>query len=371
MRSTPTILISSGEMSGDIHAAHLVRRLRERIPGARILAFAGDECRDAGAELLFHYRDYAVLGITGVLANIPHFYRLERALKRNIDKGVDLFIPVDYPGLNLRLAAHARRGGVPVLYYIGPQVWAWGTGRLEKIARTVDRMMLILPFEEPLYREHGVEAEFVGHPFVVDHELPDPLPEGERDGVGLLPGSRVQEVRRILPPLLESQKLMIAADPGLRFTVGRSPAVPESLYHRIIADAGVEVELDDDAVAVMRRSRVLAVASGTATLQAALLETPLAIVYRASALNFFLGRRLVKIPFIGLANVVLGEKVCPEFLQADATARKIAPALLELLEGGGPRDTMVERFRGLRPVLSGGGGCSRVADVAAQLLGDG
>lgn len=340
------------------------------IPGARVLALGGDHCADAGAELLHHYRDYAVLGFTGVLANLPRFFRLERSLKETLKNGVDLFIPVDYPGLNLRLASHAHMLGVPVLYYIGPQVWAWGAGRVDKMARSVDWMAVILPFEVDLYQRRGIPVEFVGHPFVVDHELPEPLPAGERDGVGLLPGSRVQEVQRILPVLLKTANRLSEFHTDLRFTIGRSPVVPERLYRSIIEDVGVPADVDtaDDALAVMRRSRLLLVASGTATLQSALMETPLLIVYKASALNYLLGRRLVTIPNIGLVNVVLGETVCPEFIQGDAVPEHIGQAAIELLEHDAKREDMVGRFRDLRAMLAGGGGCARVAEMAAELL---
>jgi lipid-A-disaccharide synthase len=370
MRSNPTILICAGEMSGDLHAAHLVRHLKARLPGARILAFGGDYCAEAGAELLHHYHDYAVLGVTGVLANLQRFLRLERSLKARLNADVDLFIPVDYPGLNLRLASYAGKRDVPVLYYISPQVWAWGAGRIGKMARSVDRMAVILPFEADLYSQHGIPAEFVGHPFVVDHELPEPLPAGERDGIGLLPGSRVQEVQRILPVLLETANHLSEIHPGLRFTVGRSPVVPEQLYRSIIDDigGGADVNSADDAVAVMRRSRLVLVASGTATLQSALMETPLVVVYKASAVNYFLGRRLVTIPNIGLVNVVLGETVCPEFIQGDAVPERIGNAALALLEDEAKRADTVDRFRDLRTRLSGGGGCARVAEMAAELL---
>jgi lipid-A-disaccharide synthase len=371
MRSAPTILLSSGELSGDLHAAQLVRRIKEKLPDARVLAFAGDRCREAGAELLFHYNDYDVLGVTGVLAGLPRFLSLERSLKAYLNNGVDLFIPVDYPGLNLRLAAYARPRGVPVLYYISPQVWAWGRGRMAKIARTVDRMAVILPFEVEMYRRRGISAEFVGHPLVVDHELPEPLPDGERDGVGLLPGSRSQEVKRILPALVESAKRMREADAGLRFAVAQSPSVPDSLYREILSATGVEARLGGDAVEVMRRSRLLLVASGTATLQGALLKTPLVIVYRASAMNYFLGRRLVKIPHIGLVNVVLGEAVCPEFIQSEAVPERIVPAAKELLEDGPRRSDMVGHFEKLRRMLAGGRGCKRVAEIAVELLESG
>lgn len=368
MRSDPTILISSGEMSGDMHAAQLIRRLRERVPGARIQALGGDCCAEAGAELLFHYRDYAILGFTGVLANIPKLFRLERALKARLRAGVDLFVPVDYPGLNLRLAAYAKKLGIPVLYYISPQVWAWGAGRIEKLARSVDAMAVILPFEEEIYRRRGMRVEFVGHPFVVDHVLPEPLPQSARTGVGILPGSRNQEVERILPVLLRTARTMSAKHPGLEFTVGKSAAVPEATYQAIVTRENVAVDFEGDAVEVMRRSRLLLVASGTATLQSALMETPLVIVYKVSAFNFFLASRLVTLKNIGLVNVILGDAVCPEFVQRGATPARIAPAALELLEDERCSGDMRERFKQLKEMLSGGGGCRRVAQLAKELL---
>jgi len=367
MNSEPTIVLASGEMSGDLHAASLVARLRERMPGARVLAMGGDRCAEAGAELLFHYRDYAILGFTGVLANLPRLFRLERALKKQI-ASADLFIAVDYPGLNLRLAAHARACGVPVLYYISPQLWAWGAGRIDRIAATVDRMAVILPFEESMYRNRGVEAEFVGHPFVVDHELPDPIDEEQRRGVGLLPGSRAQEVRRILPPLLGAAAELSKRHPSMEFTIGRSPAVPVSVYEEILGASRVTAAIDDDAVSVMRRAQVLLVASGTATLQSALLGTPLVIVYRVSPLNYALASRLVKIENIGLVNVVLGERVVPEFVQGRARPPAIAAAARELLESGPAREAMQGRFAALREMLGGGLGCRRVAEMAGELI---
>ena len=182
----PTILVSCGETSGDMHAAVLVERLLERLPGATIVAMGGDRVREAGAELLHHMEDYAVLGFSGILTRLPRFIRLERSLKARLKRGIDLFIPVDYPGLNLRLASYARGLGIPVLYYICPQVWAWGGKRVATIERSVDSLALILPFEERLF--HSIDREFVGHPFVEDHRLPEPLPQSEREGIGLLPG---------------------------------------------------------------------------------------------------------------------------------------------------------------------------------------
>lgn len=366
--AAPTILITCGETSGDIHAANLVKEILRRIPDARVLALGGDRVRAAGAELLHHVDDYAVIGFSAVITNLPKFARLERSLKRTLGAGVDLFIPVDYPGMNLRLAAHAKKLGIPVLYYISPQVWAWGEGRMDKMVKAVDYMAVILPFEEVLYRDRGIPVEFVGHPLVEDQTLPPPTEPGERSGIGLLPGSRPQEVRRILPVLLETAKRIQAERPEERFRIAISSSVPRRIYERLIRQHGVEAELTNDTQHVMQTSSLLLVASGTATLEGALFETPLIIVYRMSMFNYLIARQLVKIDNIGLVNIILGEEICPEFVQIDAKPSSIADRALSLLEDPGERDLMVEKFSTLRSLLSGAGGCRRVAEISEDLI---
>jgi lipid-A-disaccharide synthase len=368
MTDRPTIVLSCGEMSGDLHAGRLVTHLRERLPRHRVVAFGGERCAQAGAELLFHYREYAILGFTGVLASLPRLWRLERALRSRL-RAADLFIGVDYPGLNLRLAAHARRLGVPVLYYISPQVWAWGAGRIPKMARVIDKLAVILPFEEAFFRARGVSAEFVGHPLVVDETPPEPVPWEAREGVGLLPGSRAQEVARILPVQLGAAAHLAARGSADRFVIGRSPAVPRATYERIVVRSGVAAIIDDDAAAVIRRSRLALVASGTATLQTALMETPLVVVYRVSPLNYWLARGLVTVDDIGLVNVVLGKRVAPELVQGAATPSALAAAAATLLDDEAQAEAMRVRFRGLRALLGGGRGSARVAEMAAELVG--
>jgi len=368
MKRAPKILITCGEESGDLHASRLAAEIRKTIPGASILALGGDHLARAGAEILHHVGDYAIMGFSGVIANFHRFASLERRLKKVLDDGVDLFIPVDYPGLNLRLATHARKSGVPVLYYIGPQIWAWGERRVHKLAKCVNRMAVILPFEQPIYEHHGIPAEFVGHPFVEDHSLPEPRSQDERSGVGLLPGSRVQEVQRILPILLRAATLIKATNPNKRFIIGRSMSVPVSTYQEIISRSGLDVDLVDDTIALMQNAELLLVASGTATLQSALLETPLIIVYRVSLLNYLIARRLVKIKNVGLVNILLEEEVCPEFIQRAATPERIAEEAGRILGSDGAREDMVGRFKELRERLTGGGGSRRVAEMSLQLI---
>lgn len=368
MKKRPTILITCGEASGDLHASILIGEILKRIPDARILAFGGEKVREAGAELLFHIDDFsALIGFSGILTNFPKLARLERGLKRALAE-VDLFIPVDYPGLNLRLAERAKQLGVPVLYYIGPQVWAWGKGRVDKISKLVDYMAVILPFEEQIYREKGVPVEFVGHPFVEDHELPLPRGQEGRTGIGLLPGSRWSEIRRILPVLLDAAEQIHKQRPDERFVIGCSRSVPMALYKKIISRHNVDVTLERDALKVMSESSLLLVASGTATLQGALFETPLIIVYRVSMINYLIARALVSIDHIGLVNIVLGERICPEFLQLDAKPGDIADSAIAILSDDVQRESMISRFSELREMLAGGGGCRRVAEISEGLL---
>lgn len=367
MATPRRIVLCAGELSGDMHAAHVVAALRRRLPGVVITGMAGSHCAAAGMDVRFAYRDYAVLGFTGILAGLPRFYRLERRMRALIDEA-DLFIPVDYPGLNLRLCDYAHARGKRVLYYIAPQVWAWGAGRVGRMRRSVDRVAVVLPFETSIYRDAGMQAEFVGHPFITDHELPPALPASQRDGIALLPGSRAGEVRAMLPLFLEAAATLVARRPGLRVSIGRSPVVDAGVYDDHVRRAGIDVTWGDGAVGVLAGARAAMVASGTATLEAALLETPLLVAFRTGPVNFALARRLVTIPNVGLVNVLLGEQVAPEFVQSAATAGALAAATQRMLDDDAYREGMVARFRGLRAQLAQGAGSERVAGMAAELL---
>jgi lipid-A-disaccharide synthase len=229
-------------------------------------------------------------------------------------------------------------------------------------------MAVVLPFEQEYFSRHGVKAEYVGHPFVVDHELPSVRPESEREWIALLPGSRESEVRAILPVLLAAARALRERRPGLRFVIGKSPVVARELYRKMTAGDAGAFEVGDDAVEVLGRARAAMVASGTATLQAALLETPLVVVYRTSRFNYFLAKRLVRIPHVGLVNVLAGREIAREFVQDTARPRDIADEVGQLLEDAPRRAEAVERFRELRRRLGAGRGCARVAELAQELL---
>jgi len=362
MKHSTGIVLCAGELSGDMHAAHVVRALRAG--GASVAGMGGAHCAAAGMDVRYHHRDYAVIGFTGVVAALPKFYRLERAMKALIDRAA-LFIAVDYPGLNLRLCEYAKRRGVPVLYYIAPQVWAWGAKRVERMRQCVDHVAVVLPFETEIYRRAGIPVEFVGHPFIVDHELPDPTPQAHRDGIALLPGSRPTEVRQMLPVITAAAQEIARARPGTRFVIAQSPVVDEEHYAHALR--ACDARLEPDAVAALSGARAAVVASGTATLQSALLETPLVVVYRTTAINYALARRMVTIENIGLVNVLLGERVAPELVQDEARAPAVARTLLDIAEDEPRRDAMLRRFRELRTSLAGGGGAERVAELALAL----
>lgn len=363
----PRIVLCAGELSGDMHAAHVVSALKRHLPGSVVRGMAGAQCAAAGMQVGFQYRDYAVIGFTAILASLPRFYRLEKSLRALIDDA-DLFIAVDYPGLNLRLCDYAHARGKRVLYYIAPQVWAWGAGRIERMRRSVDRVAVVLPFETKIYLDAGIQAEFVGHPFITDHELAAPLAETEREGIALLPGSRAGEVASMLPLFLQSAALLRLRYPGLPVVVGRSPVVNPSLYDECVRRSGLDVTLGDGAAAVLSRARAALVASGTATLESALLETPLVIAYRTGRLNYALAKRLVRIPDVGLVNVLLGERVAPELVQDAATPAALAGAIDGILSETARREETIRRFRGLRAQLAQGDGSARVAAIAGELL---
>jgi lipid-A-disaccharide synthase len=350
-----------------MHAAHVVSALFDTLPGANITGMAGALCAGAGMDVRFQYRDYAVIGFTGILSSLPRFHRLERSLRAQIDEA-DLFIAVDYPGLNLRLCEYAHARGKRVLYYIAPQVWAWGAGRVQRMRRIVDRIAVVLPFETRIYRDAGIDCEFVGHPFITDHELPAPLDQGRRDGLALLPGSRTGEVTALLPLFLDAARILRQRNPGLRVTVGRSPVVDHGLYDVLVHRAGLDVTFDDGASRALSRAYVALVASGTATLESALLETPLVVAYRTGRLNYALAKRLVRIPDVGLVNVLLGERVAPELVQNAATPDAMAGAVEDIMTDGARRGEMIRRFRGLRDELARGEGSRRVAEMAGELL---
>jgi lipid-A-disaccharide synthase len=373
--SGPRILVSAGEPSGDLHGARVAEALKRRFPGATLFGLGGDRMAAAGVELLAHVDQLAVMGFVEVLRHLPYFLRLERRLHRAIaEQRPDLVLPIDYPGFNLRLARHARGRGIPVLYYIAPQVWAWHRSRMRQLARDTDRLAVILPFEEQLFREAGANAVFVGHPLARQAAAdPDRARflgalgvDPDRPVLALFPGSRAQEVRRQLEAFAAAAAGVRRQMPEVQPVLARSDAVPASAYAR------VDLPSTGDGWSLLRHARAALVKSGTSTLQAALAGTPLVVTYRVHPVTFFMARRLVDVPHVGLVNLVAGERVAPELLQDEATPDALAEALLPLLREGPERARALAGLERVRTALAGRADgrdtADHVADLAAELL---
>jgi lipid-A-disaccharide synthase len=359
------VLIVVGEASGDSHAAKVARRLRGS--GAQITAVGGNALQDAGAELVQHIETLNILGFVEVVRRLPRVMALKRRVESLLRDGhFDLFLPVDFPGLNLRLAATARRASVPVLYYIGPQVWAWRARRLQRMRARVDHVALILPFEKPLYDAAQVPATFVGHPLLDDSR---PAPVRADLDLALFPGSRPQEIERHLPVLLEAVERLRERRP-LRFAISCATTAPLEWMRRTLQDHGFDAQryIDTGAAGVlMRRARALLVASGTATLEAALSGRPFAVFYRTGRINYAVARRLVRVPHVALANLVAGETVVREYIQ-----ERLQPAALEaeierLLDDEAERSRILRGLDKTRVRLGTPGASERVSRLAVEV----
>jgi lipid-A-disaccharide synthase len=405
------VLISAGEASGDMYGAELMAALRALHGGAvECFGLGGERMNEAGCELVVHARDVAVVGLFEVLSHLPGIYRKFHTLLAEVDRQrPDVAVLIDFPDWNFRLAKQLHRRGIPVVYYVSPQLWAWRKGRLKLVQRYVSEMLVIFPFERQFYARHGVQVEYVGHPL---SELEQPKVSREefarrwgldpsRRWIALLPGSRRKELRLNLPAMLGAagrlgaefefvmpvastldrewvgeQIAQCAAPPShicqRRADVGHPPSgtlwpvqeqrqdqlpQPSQLQARMGhpgAFSPVEVKLTDDARASLLHARVGVVASGTATVEAALIGTPFVMVYRLGALTWMLGRHLVKLPHYGMVNLVAGREVVPELIQNDFTPERVERAVRALLEDGAARQAMTEALAEVRGLLRGG-----------------
>ncbi|HJQ20181.1 MAG TPA: lipid-A-disaccharide synthase [Gemmatimonadaceae bacterium] len=365
------ILFVVGEPSGDLHASNVARELAGRGAPFALRGIGGDLMQEAGVALDEHIRELAVLGFVEVIRHIPRHWRMLRDLKVRLGSGnVALVILVDYPGFNLQVAEAAAVAGVPVLYYIVPQVWAWGAGRLEKMARWLTKAAVILPFEEALFRQHGIDATFVGHP-LLDRAVTMPSRDDARARLGLatdkrvlalFPGSRAQEIDRHLDAFVETAQLLRADDPSLQVVVSAAPHV------RIDRARCPFPTFTSSSLDILRAADAAMCKSGTTTLEASVAGCPHVVAYRTNPLTYFAARRLVTIPRIGLVNVVAGREVAREFVQDALMPANVAAALRPLLDAtSAQRTRMVRDLAEVKAMLGAPGAARRVADIAESL----
>lgn len=372
------VFIVAGEASADLHGANLVRALHSAAPGLRFQGVGGPRMAEAGVDILVPASEMAVVGLTEV---IPRLARIRSAAR--MIKGIlkisppDLLILLDYPEFNLHVAKTAVRCGIPVFYYISPQVWAWRRGRIRKIARRVDRMAVILPFEEALYRRTGMEVSYVGHPLL------DAVPEGAGRGdarrrlgldpdtplMGILPGSRNEEVKNLFPVMLRAAAILRGVWPELRYVVPVASTVSSALIEDLVRKEAVEVLLwREDMHHVLPGCDAALVASGTATLETAVHAVPMVIAYRVSPLSYRIGKAVVRVPFIGLVNLVAGREVAPELIQGDVSPARLAREAARLLTAGPKREEVIKELGRVKEMLGPGGASKRTAAWVLEMM---
>ncbi len=370
----------AGEASADLHGANLVKALHRRDPGLEFCGIGGRAMERAGVRLIASSSEMAVVGLTEVLGRVRSILGAAGRLKSLLrTRRPALLILIDYPDFNIHMAGVAKRLDVPVLYYISPQVWAWRSGRVRKIARRVDRMAVILPFEEAFYRNRGMRVDYVGHPLMdalpatVDREAVaarlrvDP----ERCVVGLLPGSRKEEIRNLLPVMIRAMERLSTEYPGLLGLLPLAPTISPELVRSFVRASGVEIRVFRENVhAVLSLCRAALVASGTATLDTAAMGVPMVVVYRVSPLSYRVARMVVRVSHISLVNLVAGEGVVPELIQESVTPRRLASELGLLLGDPSARRIMKDRLARVRARLGRGGASERTAEIAMEMMRD-
>ena len=376
---TPRLLLSCGEPSGDLYAGALTRELRSLAPGISVRGLGGPAFAAAGGELIEDYRGIAVTGFTEVIAKLPRSFKtLTSLVAAARAERPDALVVIDFPDFNVRLARRVKTLGIPVVYYISPQIWAWRPGRLGTIREIADRVLVIFPFEVDVYKKAGVPVEFVGHP-LVDLARASASREAFLRRVGLtpsaptlaiLPGSRPNEIRRILPDLVKAACEIRSRIPGAQFVVARAPNL-EGEQFRAACDASLPMEVvEDETDTVLASADVALTASGTATVQAAIHDTPMVVVYRLSPVTYLLGRPLVKVDTYAMVNLIAGERIVPELIQGAFTPTAVADEAVSMLTDPARARRIRDGLARVRARLGGPGASRRAAEAVLSVMGD-
>ena len=371
------IMISCGEASGDLYAGALVAELRRRAPSAEIFGFGGQHLKAAGAELVGDFSGLTVTGLTEALRVLPRSYAmLRRLVAAARERKPDVFVAIDFPDFNFRLMAALRGLGIPIVYYVSPQLWAWRSGRMQTMKEMVDKVLVIFPFEEALYQKAGVPVQFVGHPLVDLAHAEQPRSAFLRDRglvpdaptVALLPGSRPNELHRIAPAIIAALPHIRERVPDVQFVVACAPNLADALFTPFLTESRAQVALvhdrTDDALAA---SDVVITASGTATVQAALHERPMVVVYRLSPLTYALGKPFVKVETYAMPNLVAGQRIVPELIQSDFTPRRVADETVAFLTDRERHARTREALRRVREKLGAPGASGRAAEAILEV----
>lgn len=363
--------IIAGEASGDLHGSNLIRNLRKEDPQADIRAWGGDLMQQAGADVVKHYKELAFMGFIEVVMNLRTIVKNMNFCKKDIsDFRPDVLILIDYPGFNLRIAEFAHQQHLKVFYYISPQIWAWKQSRIHQIKRVVDRMFVILPFEKEFYAKFEMDVSFPGHPLIDAIQDFEKVKTGNesviatpRKRIALIPGSRQQEISTMLPEMIQVMKHF----PGYTGIVAVAPSISLDFYRRILGDAQIELHLEGTYSLLMTVDAAL-VTSGTATLETALFNVPEIVCYKGSRISYWLAKRLIKVKYISLVNLILDRIAVPEMIQHEMRADLVAKKLQEILNDSPFKVKMLEDYKELKTVLGGGGASARTAhEMVARL----
>ncbi len=374
--SSNKIFISAGELSGDVHGGNLIKEIKKLEPNISISAIGGDNMARYGAKLLYHIRDTAFMGFVEVIKHLSVIKNIWRHTLIFIDKEKpDLIILIDYPGFNLRLAKSAYKRRVPAIYFISPQVWAWHQSRVEKIKKYTKEVLCILPFEEGWYKERGVNATFIGHPLLDSHinkkrEISEHLQNilnRASNLIGLFPGSRKQEVERHLPVMIKSVDFLRKDDPKMLAVVAIAPEINIERYKERFPYKWLHW-IKDENDGIMQYSDLLIVSSGTASLEAAIHQTPMVVIYKLSPLSYWLGRRIIKVPYIAAANLIAGRQGITELIQHHATPKNIAKEANKILESQDLQKEMKSFFKEVKKKLGQPGASKRAARIIVDYI---
>ena len=372
------VMIMSGEASGDMHGANLAREIKKHDPSIALYGVGSKNMREAGVQMLADASEISVVGFVEILTHLAALYRVMSKLKSFLKQvRPDLLILIDFPDFNIKLGKAAKKMGIPILYYISPQVWAWRKGRVKTIADLVKTMIVILPFEVDIYKKAGVDVKYVGHPLTdVVHSSLTQYDARKQLGldpsmrtIALLPGSRTKEITYLLPEMLTAAGILKKRYQKIQFVLPVAPTLQASLIHTFVAASDVQVKVvTGKAYDVLRASDAAIVTSGTATLETGLMAVPMVIVYRFSTLSYIIGKMLIDVEHIGLVNIVAGKRVVPELVQQEATAEKIADTMITILDSPEQYRKMQAELAGIRTQLGERGANSRIASAVLESL---